>query len=202
MYNDVMLDLEFLGEGDNAVIAQIAAVPFDIANVPFDIANGYYEGMENDHPKVVFNQFPDLQAQLDQGRTVNANTLAWWMNQVAQNGLPSWLDDPTGELDDAVTDLYDWGMEHFDWDTVRVWSHVGEDVYKLNHAIRETGLQPFWGRAGGEHLQTLRRLALLKATPQQVAQYEAFRAQKTHDAVDDCVAQIKYAHLCWDILMG
>jgi len=195
MYTDLMVDLEYLASDDNAVITQISAVPFDITN-------GYFMGMENGETKEGFDQAPCMQAQLNDGRVIDASTMAFWMNQCAADGrTPSWLDDPTDTLDEVLLEnLITWGGEHFDWEEVRVWSHVGCDMGKLNHAYRSYSEKAPWGRGHEWHLQTLRKLAKMKATPEQVELIEIYRGLKTHDAHDDCVAQIKVVTLCWDIL--
>lgn len=195
MYSDLMVDLEYLASDENAVITQIAAVPFDITN-------GFYAGMEVDKAQVVFDESPCMQDQLDNGRTIDASTMAFWMNQCAENGkTPNWLDDSTGKLVDILYDLITWGGTNFDWGEIRVWSHIGCDMNKMNHAYRQSyNAKSPWSRGHEWHLQTLRKLAGRKATADQAELIQVYRGLKTHDAVDDCVAQIKVVTLCWDIL--
>lgn len=194
IYSDVMLDLEYLADGENAVIAQIGAVPFDIRT-------GYFAGMEDGVPTEAFDESPCLQDQLQRGREMDAATMAWWMNQcVLQGRTPKWLDDSTGTLDQILLDFEEWGRDKFEWKEVRVWSHVGNDIGKLCHAHRECEFSPPWHRSTVEHIQTLRRLAKIRGTEEQYAKMMCFHLTKTHDAVDDCVAQIKEVSLAWGIV--
>lgn len=195
MYTDLMLDMEFLSQREDAVITQISAIPFDISN-------GFYDGMEEGTPNTLFHAIPSLEDQL-LCRSIDEHTLLGWMNQIAQNGsLPIWADESTGTLDDSVEELYAWGMENLDWEVIRIWAHVGCDMTKLEHAVTMAGMDRWWPWGNIEHLPTLRRLAYHKGTEANRAVLDDLRDEITHDAVYDCVAQIKIAHMCWEIIYG
>lgn len=65
---DIMIDLETLGTTPDAVVLSLGAVVFD----PYSSVQGptFY---------VEFTNF--LERQTDQGRTINPNTVLWWMQQ-------------------------------------------------------------------------------------------------------------------------
>lgn len=192
MFTDLMIDLEYLADTERAVITQIAAVPFDITN-------GFYAGMEDQTPQVLFNEMPKIKDQLELGRVIDEETMLWWMNQIANNGrMPVWADDATGDLETILDHLYMWGMGTFDWKTIRIWSR---DMIKLQSAYQDVGMHIPWDRGNIDHLQTLKHLAIEKDA-RLYTQLKMLKEEKTHDAVDDCVIQIKQAALCWETLYG
>lgn len=213
-FTDVMIDLEYLASSDNAVITQIAMIPFDIDT-------GYFTGTEDDKPVEAFNCSPHIQEQLQRGRTIDADTLSWWMNECALAGqTPCWLDDSEESLDTAlVVRIPAWNTGLFDWNTVRVWSSVRDDMPKMHHAyanLRPDYTVPIpWSRKNEWHLQTVRGLAQSKASnmsDEDLGKYNAVRAaialmkqyhdDKNHDALWDCVTQIREMTLAWEILHG
>lgn len=63
--NDVMVDLETLGNGPNAAIIAIGAVKFDAAT-----------GLGEEFYKIV-----DLESSVQSGGVIDAATVLWWMGQ-------------------------------------------------------------------------------------------------------------------------
>lgn len=63
--NHIMLDLETMGTGPNAAIVAIGAVRFNIAA---GITDSLYCAI-------------DLESCMDEGQTVTASTIKWWMQQ-------------------------------------------------------------------------------------------------------------------------
>lgn len=194
---DLMIDLEYLAQGDDAVITQVAAVPFDIVT-------GEHTGHRCDD---YFDCHVQIQGQLDGGRVIDADTMLWWMGQIAANGEPEWTHQHEAEpLEDCLEAFTDWFETRYDKDSCRIFSHVGYDVGKLLSAYRGNEMVfPFIPRGrNAYHLQTLRQLAKLKAVDAGDEEFiftiDEYRAEKTHNAVDDCVAQIKYATACWKYL--
>lgn len=215
MYSDVMLDLEYLASADNAVITQIAMIPFDIET-------SYYKGMEDERPTESFNCSPSISDQLQIGRTIDEDTMVWWMNQCAANrATPLWMNDEEGLLENVLT-VYipTWSAGLFDWKDVRVWSHVRCDIGKLRHAYGQLEVNDMhvpWHRNNEWHLQTVTRLARRKVEATHTAQegystqaaaraslqlekLEKYRDERNHDALQDCIAQIKEVTLAWEIL--
>lgn len=64
---DLMIDIETLDIKDTAVIVQAAFVEFDIESG---------EIQKREHATIVQ---PDIDAQLEAGRTINYDTLKWWL---------------------------------------------------------------------------------------------------------------------------
>ncbi len=205
-YTDLMIDLEYLAATDNAVITQIAMIPFDIAT-------GYYAGMETNTPTEAFNVSPHIQEQIQQGRTIDADTLSWWMNQCAINGqTPCWLDDSEESLDAAlVVRLPEWSKDLFDRKIVRVWSNARGDLPKLYHAYenlqRDYRADVPWLQKNAWDRSTVVRTAQMRAKLTgslgmlaKVDRMKEFHDDKSHDALWDCVCQINEITLAWEIL--
>jgi hypothetical protein len=70
MSKAIMLDIETLGLSKNSVVLQLGAKLFDPTDPSQDLT-------ETDE---LFHCLP-VQPQLDSGRTINAQTLLWWMKQ-------------------------------------------------------------------------------------------------------------------------
>lgn len=60
----IMIDLETLGVRDDCVVTQIAAVHFKID--PFEVVS-------------IFDKYISVQSSLDNGQTIDAETLLWWV---------------------------------------------------------------------------------------------------------------------------
>jgi len=63
---DIMLDLETMGNGNNAAIAAIGAVNFDLTTG--EIGEGFYEVV-------------DLESSVRHGGVMDVSTVLWWMQQ-------------------------------------------------------------------------------------------------------------------------
>lgn len=64
----VMIDIETFGLSPNAVVWQIAALPFDLQDPDPDMYLGWRE-------------YLPVNPQVEAGNTIEASTLEWWMNQ-------------------------------------------------------------------------------------------------------------------------
>ena len=90
MNNNIMLDLETMGNNPNAAIVAIGAVRFS------------FEGLLDEFYVPV-----DLSSCVDAGLVMDASTVLWWMNQsdearsyITQNGVP--LSRALGEFSDWI----------------------------------------------------------------------------------------------------
>lgn len=72
MYKDVMLDLETLGTRENAVVVSMGAVLFNLED------QDAFDDLDNNR---CFYAVLDLRDQSAKGRTINTDTVAWWMQQ-------------------------------------------------------------------------------------------------------------------------
>ena len=68
MNTDVMIDLETLDKVPTTVILSIGIVEFNPEKGAVDVERGLC-------------LYPDIQEQIDAGRTISASTLEWWMKQ-------------------------------------------------------------------------------------------------------------------------
>jgi hypothetical protein len=123
--NNVMVDLETLGNGSNAVIIAIGAVAFDKDG---GLGGSFYETV-------------DPQSCIDAGLVMDVSTVMWWMrqNDVARAAF----DKPGRHLNAVLLDFATWFPEGAD-----LWGNGATfDNVILSNAYRATGLTcpwPFW----------------------------------------------------------
>tara|TARA_R110000803_G_scaffold158426_1_gene222702 strand:+ start:698 stop:1216 length:519 start_codon:yes stop_codon:yes gene_type:complete len=91
--SQVMIDLETLDTKPSSVVLSIGAVEFNPETGEVFKETGY-------------EMFPDIQEQLDAGRTISASTLLWWMGQG---------DEARGAITKARRKSVKECLEHFRW---------------------------------------------------------------------------------------
>ena len=129
--NHVMIDLETLGTGADAVILSIAAVRFDL------------------YTPHTFEKFPELEfyrtgINIDQGRRIDDGTFRWWMGQSEAARAEHFK--PEMYLSEALGELYDFFNDESTPDVYGVWGNGADfDNAILQHAwYHNTMLYPFW----------------------------------------------------------
>jgi hypothetical protein len=168
-FKDAMIDLETLAKGARAHIVQIAAIMFDRET-----------GELGDH-------FTTYVKGAQPGRTIDPDTVAWWLQQNAAYGLGEGMqDDGAMCLPSALKALNTWLLTEA-LEVECVWSHgatfdlpILEDAY-----AGEFGEQPPWHYKAPRDTRTLYDLApggmpAIAKDPEQ-----------EHDALYDCEIQIK-----------
>jgi hypothetical protein len=173
-----MLDLEYLAGSANAVVVQIGAMPFAIRTGEYD-------------PSLFFSVNLSVDEQLRAGRKIDARTLEWWMGQAVEKGaVPPWFKDQRPVRSSLVA-LTGFLESNTDPRKLRVWSHINCDVVKIGDLCLMVDLPvPFlWKNC--EHIHTLVHLSGVKP-PKHTA--------SDHEAINDCVRQIRYSSECWKTL--
>jgi hypothetical protein len=168
-FKDAMIDLETLAKGARAHIVQIAAIAFD------------RETGEFGPHFVVYVKGPQS------GRTIDVDTVAWWLQQNAAFSLGEGLQDEEAlYLGQALATLREWFVTEA-LDVECVWSHgatfdlpILEDAY-----AGEFGSPPPWHYKAPRDTRTLYDLA-----PGGMPAVEKDPEQE-HDALYDCEIQIK-----------
>jgi len=167
---DLMLDIETLGNKPDAVIVQIGACYFD-----------RYTGEIGD----TFSINIRPQDCINQGFTVDGDTIKWWMEQAEHSWTIGGLD-----LRPALE-----RFKQFAKDAKYVWSHATFDVPILTNAYKKLIIgMPFHYRAARD-LRTLVDLANIEYTP-------SAERECQHDALGDCKYQVEYAVRCINKLKG
>lgn len=173
-HNDVMLDLETMGNGISPAIIQISAVRFDLAT-----------GETSDE----FDVIVDMQSSIDWGLDVDASTVQWWMKQ-DDNARKAVIADGAS-ITDALAAFCRW-LGGFANSNTSVWGNgIMADNVWINAAYEKAAIESpiiYWQH---KDLRTLVDMGMRK-NGINFKNKEKFTGVK-HNAIDDCKHQIKYA---------
>ena len=168
--NDIMLDIETLGTGNNSIVIQIGAVYFnrDAGELGKELSVNI-----------------TLQSCFDVGLKADSGSLKFWFNQPQPY---SWLNSPI-DLNKALQLL----REFYDKKAL-VWSHSTFDFPRLAEAYTAIG-QGF--ALPYRNLRDIRTLVDLSGIEYKK---DVKGDPKNHDALDDCKYQVKYCVKAFDKL--
>lgn len=165
-FGHVMIDIETLGCRPNAIILAIAAVEFNLATGQIGR---------------VFNNTMDFTSALVYNRTLDADTLKFWLNQ------PKEVQDEVllgGDRFDKGMERFSLFMQQFDEDT-QVWSNGSNfDLIILKNAASHFCFSnwQYWQE------RDVRTLVSLNPTIKDNMEFVG----KRHNPLHDCLHQIKY----------
>jgi len=168
----VMIDLEFLGNGADALITTLGACEFDPATGK--IGRKFYE-------------YIDWESSLEMGRTVSARVIKWWMIQASEAQVEIFQDGRP--LTEVLSDFAAWFPEEG-----KAWSNGAcDDISKLTHAYGFENTP--WNFRDVRDLRTLKELA------EDLEDKDMVMTQGVkHNALDDAVWQATYASAMWQAL--
>ena len=159
---DIMIDLETLGIDYNSVFWSIGAVKFNLKTG--EIKDKFYEII-------------DWQSSVEAGRTINVDTLKWWIKQSNHTELLKEGDSITNVL----TDFSDWIPEGS-----CVWGNGATfDIAKLEIAYTQLNIPIPWDFWNIRDVRTA--VDLLKINKEK---YNFIGIK--HNALDDALYQVKY----------
>lgn len=160
---DVMIDLETLGTGKDAAIIQIGAAYFDRLT-----------GEVGD----TFKRNINLVSAVKEGGEIDASTVLWWLSQSkdAQNSI---LEEgvPVGHALVALNTFLKGAKAS--------WSHASFDMPILISAMNRVDITPTL------HYRATRDIRTLVDLSGVTIDWDS-RKGTHHDALDDCLFQIKY----------
>lgn len=166
---NVMIDLETYANTSNAVIVQIGAVEFD--DKSGDILRKFKTNV-------------DAQSCIDLGMEMNVDTINWWMSQ-PDKARKSILKDGK-HIRNALNSLRDFLHKPMGKDEgFSLWCHATFDEPILSNAYRKAGMDEPWHYRSVRDLRTLIDLA-------DVDPYTYQNNGTHHDALADCMFQVKY----------
>ncbi len=169
---DVMLDLETMGNGSNAVIVQIGACYFDRKT-----------GEIGD--KFIINV--DIESSLSEGFSVSGSTIYWWLNN-DKEAIKSIIEGEKTPVKTAINMINDFLRK-----SECIWSHATFDfVIVMNH-FHKLQIKPTFHYRSARDLRTLVDLSKIDHK-----QYS--REGVHHNALDDCIYQVKYAVDCLNVI--
>ena len=169
----LMLDLETMGKKSKSAIVSISAVEFDMKTAK--IGKKFYERV-------------DLQSCLDRGLIVDASTIYWWLMQSEaarkeicknSNDLPSVLMKLNTFMMCLENDFQMWG------------NGARFDIGILEDAYVACDIKGRW------NFRTERDVRTLVSFAPEIKENLPFSGTE-HNAVDDCIHQIKYCSAIWN----
>lgn len=169
---DVMIDLETLGRGPDALIIQIGAVYFDPAT-----GETGKQFMVNIDPVTAH----------DGGGKLDPDTVGWWLTQSTE-AQQSLLTNPEPYYESMVS------LKTFLEGAERVWSHATFDFVIIQTAFQNLGIKQLSYRSGLD-IRTLVYLA-------KVSTSDFPREGIHHNGLDDAIYQVKYVSAAFQKLKG
>lgn len=169
-----MIDLETFGVNKSAVIVQIGACYFNEVT-----------GEIGDAIKINVDPVSGVKA----GCRMDAQTVCWWMNQ-SDEARKSILADPKSNIHDAMNQLNNFlsGAKH-------IWSHATFDFVIVQEVLTLLGIPPKFQYKAARDIRTLSHLSGNK-------KFDGVRTGTHHDALDDCLHQVKYCVEAMNRLKG
>jgi exodeoxyribonuclease VIII len=165
--NNIMIDLETMGNGPQSAIIAIGAVEFDI---------------ETQTLGTKFYQLVDLASSVAQGGVMDASTVLWWLKQ--SDAARAALNGEGVNIDDALQVFCDWSAECNHPSNLKVWGNGADfDNVILASAYRRSGREQPWPFWGNRCYRTVKGL---------YPHIKLERAGTHHNALDDAVSQAQH----------
>lgn len=160
--NNIMLDLETMGNGSNAAIVAIGAVKFNPDT--HEIIDHMYSTV-------------DLQSSVDAGLDMDASTVLWWMQQ-SQDARQELYIDNRPPLGTALNHFCKFAGEN-----PIIWGNGSDfDNAILANAYRKLGMQPPWKFWNNRCYRTIKNMSSVKLQ----------RTGTHHNALDDAIYQANH----------
>lgn len=169
---DIMVDIETLGRKPNSVITSIGAVVFNIETG--EILSKFHQNI----CPISCEKY---------GLTVDLSTIMWWMGQVNK----PWTEDPK-DINVVLSDLSDFVSEAVELNNFRVWANSPAfDLVLLKTAYEKVlnMKKSPWNFRNEMCVRTLNNMF-----PEVRA---SITVETSHDALDDCIQQIKWVVEIW-----
>ena len=166
-----MLDFETFGNGPNKCLCQVAAVYFD--PLTGQAGESFYRNINAiSHQKI--------------GGTIDAQTVYWWMAQddAARKSLLLNLNDESTNIVTVMKELNEFIKGAY------IWSHATFDFVTLKETLQQCGITPSFTYKSGLDIRTLVYLSKVKVS-------NTARQGVHHNALDDCMHQIKYCFMAF-----
>jgi hypothetical protein len=174
---DLMIDIETLGTGSNAVMIQLSGVFFD----PGTKKAGR-----------VFDRCLGVDDSVAKGFEKDKSTEQWWkeQNQDIFNGIINRGED----CRTVMKDFLDFSICPIAGDPPRIWSHATFDFVIVNNYLSKLGFRKLDFRKAMD----IRTLTYLSDLDTSCYDWD----NKTHNALDDCLFQINYCSDAINIIKG
>ena len=171
-FNNIMLDLETLGQAPNGVIVSIGAVKMDLENLR--LGQTFYAVV----------RIEDAQRL---GMRLEAATVRWWLQQ--SKAARAVFSEESEPLYDVLKEFSSWALSNISVEDLQVWGNGATfDNVILHSAYKACGLRAPWNYRGDMCFRTMLRMFPVT---------EIISPPHPHNALRDAAAQ---AHMLLNIL--
>jgi len=192
---DIMTDIETLGVGTDALIIQVSAIAFDI-----------YTGEEIGR----FDECVNINCMDKSELNIEPETLQWWIRTDAEllsDIMERGKEDGYG-LEETLQEFKDWidrrGSDEYNTN-IYLWGNSPMfDNAKLQRQMENYGIEyPIFYR-NDRCQRTILELTSLKLnrTIKEIQKLFEDESLTKHDALDDCIYQIRLVSWCFNQLIG
>jgi len=182
--NNIMLDLETMGNGNNAAVVAIGACQFDPhgAGVGALASERFYVQVS-------------LESAVKAGMQMDASTVLWWLQQSDMARKSTFEGDAIVPLGDACYRFAQWVNAIGPSKAIAVWGNGATfDNIIIRSAFKAVNLPLPWGFRGDKCYRTVINLLPEDKRPAFV------RSGTAHNALDDAVTQAIYLQQCYKVL--
>lgn len=183
--NNLMIDLETMGNKSNAPIVAIGAVFFEPATGK--LGQQFYTAV-------------NLSSELEAGAVPSGDTINWWLTQSAEARAAITSDQaiPTGEALFNLSDFVTLSCEQPKY--LKVWGNgAAFDNVILRGAYERWGMLPFWNWFNDLDVRTMVMLGRqIGFDPKRDLPFDGDR----HNALADAIHQAQYVSAIYQRLMG
>lgn len=177
----IMLDLETMGNGNNAAIVAIGAVEFNLPGRTRE----HWEARPGE-----FYQKVDLESSVKAGMQIDTSTILWWMQQ-SDEARKSTFEGDTMPLGDACHRFSNW-IEGIGPKDVAIWGNGATfDNVIIRSAFKAVGLPVPWSFRNDKCYRTVANLLPHERQPV----FE--RSGTAHNALDDAITQALHLQKCY-----
>ena len=180
---DIMTDLETLGLSDDSTVFQVAAVKFDI------------------HTGNILEEFNEIIDISKEDIICNGDTIKWWLNTDVVLFERLLTADRAKPGKEVFEEFHKW--LNCEEDDVYLWGNgIKFDNVKIDTQMRKYGLEyPIFYR-NDRDVRTILDLASMKTglTEKEIKKYVEDKTEKKHDALDDCLFQVRCVCTCYKYL--
>jgi DNA polymerase III epsilon subunit-like protein len=165
---DVMIDIETLGTGSDAVILSLGAVKFDRSY----ILDTFYVAI-------------DPTSCQQYGLTIDASTVLWWMDEERAKARSELLEQPMHDLYTALDGFAQW----YGTESLPTWGNGASfDNVVVRNACAKAGVECPWRFWHDRCYRTMKNLN---------PAIEVMREGTHHNAVADALHQAKHLQALW-----
>ena len=188
---DVMVDLETLGTGLDAVVFQIAASGFDI---------------ESGETLSEFNEVADISSLEKEDGAIDGGTLKWWLNTDMELFAELIDRGDVFTVRGVFEEFYKWLSKlHTEYEHVYLWGNgILFDNAIIRHKLENYGIgYPIFFR-NDRDVRTIFELAQIKTGETAKEMYDRIYDKElvAHDAMNDVKNQVTLVSECYRILVG